>query len=197
MGKLGYVAHQSDVIRLEALWEYGGVYLDFDMLALANIESALDWVRAGASLDKGGCNNAIVAATPKHPWVRWQLDRIDAIAKRGEAQPGPWGGEMHGPWVLQEANKALPEEVTLWNHRLFHPFYCDEQWQVFPETLAVHLWSSCNDRLLNTPHWRRHWEPLVYGTAATTTEARHQGAGRGILAPTARGQPKGKRERAR
>ncbi|MEX2620150.1 MAG: glycosyltransferase, partial [Egibacteraceae bacterium] len=72
---------RADVLRLELLLEYGGVYVDMDVIPLRPLDVLMDdsaW--AGYSPDrwKGQqvVTNAIMAAEPGHRWIRRCVDRL-------------------------------------------------------------------------------------------------------------------------
>jgi len=70
----------SDILRLEVLWKYGGVYVDIDYLCVAPLTSLqhLDFY-CGAS--NTGCvevNNGLLAARPESPIIKLVMDDIDA-----------------------------------------------------------------------------------------------------------------------
>lgn len=69
----------SDVLRLELLYKYGGMYADIDYICLGSIDNFhLEYdFYAGAS--NTGCievNNGILASKPNHPLVRKMMESI-------------------------------------------------------------------------------------------------------------------------
>jgi mannosyltransferase OCH1-like enzyme len=72
---------RADVVRLESLWRFGGVYVDTDVEPVRALDPLLEAVqRAGASAfivwsanrwrGRRLVSNAVIGAEPEHPWVR-------------------------------------------------------------------------------------------------------------------------------
>src|SRR5204863_264320 len=74
---------RADILRLELLWRYGGVYIDTDFECLKPIDELLEGVefftgllkRAGPS-KPARVNNAIFGAGPGHPLLDRALDEL-------------------------------------------------------------------------------------------------------------------------
>ena len=108
----------ADIVRLELLWTYGGVYVDCDVEPLRTLDGLIDQLAidvmaqvavAGRSPQSiGGVHpitNAVMAATPRHPWIGVLLDGLpDAVARyhhRTLAQSvGPW--HLHRTYARDE-----------------------------------------------------------------------------------------------
>ena len=66
--RLRVPAERADILRLEVLWRYGGVYLDTDFECKKSLDPLLDDVEFfTAYLKPGRVNNAIIGATTQHP----------------------------------------------------------------------------------------------------------------------------------
>lgn len=92
---------EADVLRLELLWRYGGVYVDTDVRPVKPVDELLDGVsclvgRSPQSL--GGWHpitNAVMAATPRHPYIAALLNQLAPVVRQYHRKPlsrsiGPW-----------------------------------------------------------------------------------------------------------
>jgi len=81
---LNHVQYQADVARLEILYEYGGIYLDLDMLIIKNFEeifkSGHDFYICKEGKDteiqESGLINSFLAAKPKNEFLKIWLDNF-------------------------------------------------------------------------------------------------------------------------
>jgi hypothetical protein len=107
-------AQLADMIRLEALLRWGGVYVDSDVEPLRSLEPLLP-LQAFAAWEDARCvPNAVMGAVPGHPAVRACLDEMLSRI------PGPtWDA---GPGVLTE---ILPgrSDVLLLPPGSFYPYH--------------------------------------------------------------------------
>jgi len=135
-------AEESDLVRLEALWVHGGVYLDSDMEVTQN----LDWVRVEKCVtgwqDDELLGMGFVGAVPKHPAVKALLDVLVAhVAQNRE--------RSHLP-KMATAVWADRNDVTLLPQKRLYPYTYYERhtdkatfdWSTDPEVFAVHYWHA-------------------------------------------------------
>lgn len=73
-------AFVSDYVRLKALYEYGGVYMDTDMEVLRNIDSFLKYDGFVCTESHHTVCTAIIAAKPHAEWVKELLDEYQSIS---------------------------------------------------------------------------------------------------------------------
>jgi len=75
---LKYVQYQADVARLEILYEFGGIYLDLDILVLRNFtdlfKSDKSFYISRETGDHMGLINSFLAAKPKNEFLKIWLD---------------------------------------------------------------------------------------------------------------------------
>jgi mannosyltransferase OCH1-like enzyme len=70
-------AERANILRLELLWRFGGVYVDTDFECLRSIEPLIDEAELFISLAKPGrVNNALMGSIAGHPLLDETLDRI-------------------------------------------------------------------------------------------------------------------------
>ena len=109
-------AHHADVVRLDALFEHGGLYLDIDTLTIADFPA--EWWSArfvvgrepiSVRLDDGRSShallNAVMLAQPGATFARAWRDRIV------EAMDGSWSA--HSCELAARLADRMPHEVTV------------------------------------------------------------------------------------
>lgn len=127
---------EADVLRLELLHEFGGLYVDTDVEPLLPMDALLDGrscvVARSPQADSRGYHaitNCVMAAVPGHPWIRALLDGLPrAIETNGRKHLarmiGPWHlDRIHaaGDWPDVRVLKWLDMDLWLihyWNNRL-------------------------------------------------------------------------------
>ncbi|KAI7936070.1 hypothetical protein MJO29_015373 [Puccinia striiformis f. sp. tritici] len=161
-----HFAHKADIIRLEALRDYGGIYLDLDVFIVRNFDSLLNQEvvlgqearptakykrRPGSSSsisengEPVGLCNAIILSRPYSSFIsRWLSSYKTFNHLR-------WADHSSViPWTLAQAH---PNEVTVLGPRaFFYPLWHeDDLWLVHKTTdwdfdrseqFAYHAWSS-------------------------------------------------------
>jgi inositol phosphorylceramide mannosyltransferase catalytic subunit len=109
-------AERADMLRLELLWRFGGVYVDCDFECVRPIEPLLGGVEFFAGYRKPGhANNAIMGSVAGHPLVGRALDEI-----RPRTTYGPVDKEGTGPLFLNRILAEFPG-VTLFDPGVFYP----------------------------------------------------------------------------
>lgn len=126
----------SDIIRLEAVRQMGGIYLDCDMEPLKPIDSLFNRSAFSVRQGDGLINNAVFGAIPDHPYITWQLDRVEEyIPKRRE-----WA-----VYLMTDACLAHEWLVDLVDPNLVYPFWHDtpdEHRRSHADSLLVHHWQK-------------------------------------------------------
>lgn len=67
-----HLAQQSNILRLELLFAFGGVYIDMDLEPLKTLDPIIENCDACISpffMDPARCNNSFLACTPQHSWI--------------------------------------------------------------------------------------------------------------------------------
>lgn len=131
-------AQFADMIRLEALLTYGGIYVDQDVEPLRPLDSLLGVPMFAAYEDANSVPNAVMGAVPGHPAVRACLDLMLSRL------PGPtWPA---GPGVLTDVLAGRPD-VLLLPPGAFYPYHYREKERASedfrktqPWAFAVHRW---------------------------------------------------------
>lgn len=131
---------RSDILRLELLYWYGGVYVDADFQLLQPIDDLLD-VPCFLAWEMQGkwANNAIMGAEPKHRFIGRLIDYLpDSVARHQGHKPN----RMTGPQYVTRMLRRWGQGVTVYDESMFYPLsWRDHDQAVFEPTLearAVH-----------------------------------------------------------
>jgi hypothetical protein len=162
--KLSHYAHKADVIRLLAIQEIGGLYLDCDTITIANMDhlGGHDFVLGvqqtipGAM---GGFCNAIMIASPQSIFGKRWLSQYRSFNSKG--RDAFW--DFHSVKLPMYLYAKDPSHVTvlhhdkwffpLWNHIYYMMFSVkdlDSTRGLFEGQLAVHLWHNMIASTLDT-----------------------------------------------
>ena len=118
-------AERSDIIRLEVLYRFGGVYVDTDVECLRPIDPLLEedvdffagyigTKHVGPKKLENAVNNALIAVEARHPVLERALRELRPVTAYGVDKHGT------GPWFLTELLRDHPE-VTIHPQELFYP----------------------------------------------------------------------------
>lgn len=140
-----HFAHKSDIVRLEALRDFGGVYLDLDTITMASLDPILNYSFTigiqGAAPVQGLCN-AVMAAAPGDGFVTDWLTRYENFSSDS------WDlFSVKLPYLLWRSGKY---SFNVEAYDRFHwPLWTDsglkmmfEENHQFPNALCHHLWES-------------------------------------------------------
>lgn len=102
-------AYKSDILRLEIIQAYGGVYVDCDVCCLKAIDDLCCGTAAFTSIAGEHLNNAIFGASAGHVWLDLMLRRaIDYIEY------------LPGPRLMTQFTQYCPE-VCIYDEMFFSP----------------------------------------------------------------------------
>lgn len=137
-------AQLAGLVRLEALWHHGGVYVDSDVRPVRSLEPLLNLPAFAAWEDETTVPDAVLAAPAQHPAWEVMLEKALAAVK---ARKGAWES---GPGVT---TSVLPgrNDVLLLPPGSFYPAHYleksklgtsdDKPW-IYAEHLWAHSWGS-------------------------------------------------------
>jgi mannosyltransferase OCH1-like enzyme len=109
-------AERSDILRLELLWRFGGVYVDTDFECLRSIAPLIAGADFFVGLAKPGrANNALLGSVAGHPLLDRALDELRPREYHG------YDKAAAGPQFLAELLAAHPEGVTFLEPELLYP----------------------------------------------------------------------------
>jgi hypothetical protein len=146
---LDYVAHRSDVVRLQKLIEHGGIYLDADVFVQRGFDDLLDHQTVLGKESGYGLANAVILAERQSPFLRRWLEEYRSFLS------APRESEMwneHSVRLPAKLARAYPNEITVLPHTAFFwPLWTEEHlnWifasnRPIPidQTYANHLWEQ-------------------------------------------------------
>lgn len=169
-----HVAHQADVARLQILREYGGIYLDMDVLCVRPLDALLHHrtvlgqqssVGPDGALRHEGLCNAVILAEPGAAFLDAWWDGMDPRTSlwsgfRSQGYDEYWDEySVRYPDMLA---RRLPSQIHVEGPRsFFWPSWNDaglrllfeDGTQEFPEAFCHHLWES--------PAWDRYLRHLT------------------------------------
>ena len=166
----GPAPYIADVVGYMKLYEYGGIYLDLDILAIRDISYLLkrDAFLVRQFLGYETVEHFMFMAKPHSKTIQLALDYSLKKIQKGGGDPG-WGGT--GPEAITWAIKNSDEEIDVCeDFTMFLPFYwgnltpyeemvavVDPRVQSEPNselplnTHLIHLWSHCQDEFDRKP----------------------------------------------
>lgn len=127
------MAGASNVVRLKAVLDHGGMYLDTDIEPLKPIDNILVYSAIAARQDGDRLCNAFFGAEAGHPWIRWQWDRVD----QQKGIPAYWGVDL-----MSAAPRA---GVTIVPSEVCYPYLWDapaEKRVPHEASQVVHHWEG-------------------------------------------------------
>jgi mannosyltransferase OCH1-like enzyme len=172
-------AERADILRLELLWRFGGIYFDTDFECLRPIEPLLDNVELFVGYRKPGrVNNALIGSVAGH---RILLQALDAIPGSKE---GGWDKDVTGPKFLDE-QLGGETAVTFFEPHVFYPQTPDERGQAYAIHHQARSWKDreglrrslrkAEKRLLQAQEEARSWQ-LKYEAAEAELDRLRSGA---------------------
>ena len=153
--------HRSDVLRLELMLRFGGVYVDLDMLPRKPLDPLLDcqgFLGRIPPSPRDICvqrvETAVIGSVPGNPFVARLVEELPAWAAKHKHLDTSC---RTGPQYVQKQIDAWtgPLPMTLYPAAHFYPYLWHEMLQrwlePFPESYAIHRWWGT---------WRRQEQPL-------------------------------------
>lgn len=149
---INHYAHQADIIRLQALIEYGGVYADIDSVFINPYPDHIfekDFVM-GRQQDEGLCNALMMSAPHSLFAQKWLAGHKECFIG---APPGSEGWCTHSvvyPHYLSEHNAELIhiEDSSSFFHYLYHPTplkqLFEENNKLSKNVYSLHLWETAS-----------------------------------------------------
>jgi hypothetical protein len=146
---LTHVAHKADIIRLQALYENGGIYMDIDTICVKPFTSLLkEKTVLGIQGDKYdptipyGLCNAVILAEKESEFIEHWLNQYQSFNSQ------QW--DTHSVQLPLHLSQILDVPITILPYTSFHyPLYTQEGVEdlfkydkEYPEAYAHHLWES-------------------------------------------------------
>jgi hypothetical protein len=140
---IGNPAHKSDIVRLEAVMEYGGIYTDLDVIVLKSFDPLLKYnttlgYETGAGAANGLCNGIIISR-PRAKFLEiWHYEYRSF-------KDGQWA--VHSVLVPARLAKKYPSLIHTEAKSLHRPNWLETKWLYnngslydWSRNYAVHLW---------------------------------------------------------
>jgi len=148
--ELLHVAHRAGVTRLRILQEYGGIYLDADVLVHRAFDDLLDFPVVMGIEGKDqiqGLADAVILAKRGAPFIRTWLESYRSFRSKGRDEY--WA--EHAVWMPARIAQEQPEQVHILPHTAFFwPLWTPDHLTWMYETThpiqtnayANHLWEA-------------------------------------------------------
>lgn len=137
-------AQLAGLIRLEALWTYGGVYVDSDVEPYRSLEPLLNLPGFAAWEDYKVIPDAVLGAEPGHPAVMvMMLKARHTVSHGGDA----WNS---GPGVTTSTLPNRPDWLVL-PPGTFYPYHYNERHRRGDDHMTQQPWS------FGAHHWAGSW----------------------------------------
>ena len=167
--KIKKTAHKADKVRMDVLYEKGGIYLDIDTICVRPFTSLLDNVCVlGLEKSKNfnGLCNAIMLTQPKSKFFEIWLSNYES-----HFNPEGWGEAcIRLPYALSH---KYPELVTIQNENVFFEpswekteLIFEKDYDIPPELMALHLWETMSMKYIkkiNDWEWAYENKHTLYG----------------------------------
>lgn len=135
-----HYAHMADVIRLEALLEHGGIYLDVDVVCVRSFAPLLKYPAVMGKERAGGLCNAVILAEKNSEFIRLWHDSYVTFRSRGK--DAYWSEHsVEVPFCIAQENPGTIHVVN--RHHFFWPTHL-QFWLLF----GVNTSRSLAERLL-------------------------------------------------
>ncbi|XP_071087528.1 uncharacterized protein [Haliotis cracherodii] len=111
--RLGYIQHKSDIARIEALTEYGGIYLDCDQLVLKSFDDLRDYHFVMGHENAKNLGNSVMVSVPNAQFLSvWH-------GSYKTYNPRQWG--IHSTFVPFRLAQDNPSLIHIENDTLINP----------------------------------------------------------------------------
>jgi tetratricopeptide (TPR) repeat protein len=143
--QLKYQHYKSDVFRLHTLHEYGGIYLDNDMVLTNPVTPLLGFnfvMGAEHPGDLKSMSNAAIISPPRAKFIEvWLSQMADRISDK-------WAD--HSVVLAAELATQFPDFISVKDYQAFIPFHWDNREifvegaepRKFAENYGIHLWET-------------------------------------------------------
>ncbi|KAI9476094.1 MAG: hypothetical protein EXX96DRAFT_596337 [Benjaminiella poitrasii] len=149
---VNHYAHRADVVRLQVLEKFGGIYLDLDLISLKPLDHLLhhEFIMAQEGVDGSiGLCNAMIMARPHARFIqRW-------YATYASFDDADWN--YHSVILPGKLAPHFAKEITVLNHTAFfwplwdshglRSLYLEKSYD-FSANLGTHIWESAANKNL-------------------------------------------------
>lgn len=143
--KVEHYAHKADIIRLQVLLQFGGIYMDIDVIPLTSFQPLLnnDIVMGLEGRNgKYGLCNAVIIANKSSAFLRRWYESYETF------DSAKWN--YHSVILPRKMSLKYPNEITVLDHNAFFSPLWDREGMVdlymrpldIHGKYAIHLWGS-------------------------------------------------------
>ncbi len=162
-----HIAHKADKVRMDKLFERGGIYMDIDTISYKSYEHLLDnKVVLGRQVPYVGLCNAIMMTEPKSEFFKIWLENYEQ-----HFQPTGWNESSIS--LPYELSLKYPELLKVMNPETFFiPSYNETQ-KIFTgnenissHLITLHLWGRISKKYMdkiNGWEWASENKETLYG----------------------------------
>ena len=143
-------AQCADMLRLELIRRYGGIYVDMDIVAFKPIDDLIDSCELFVSeepvvskeKDIVYVTNALFGATASHPFINYLMRRVQLSSKIA----GYKSAHFYGPRLFTSAYNELDnkKDVSILPYELYHSLSVQQvlnaDMAISPDAYGVHLY---------------------------------------------------------
>jgi hypothetical protein len=134
-----FAAHASDLVRTQVIYDFGGIYIDADVIILRSFDPLRNYPTVMGRERNNGICNGIIIAEPQAPFIKLLLEQYKNYSFERET----WAfRSVEYPHLL---SLRFPELIHVENTSLQHPSWYElEQIYIkvynWTENYAMHLW---------------------------------------------------------
>jgi mannosyltransferase OCH1-like enzyme len=132
-------AERADVVRLELLRRFGGVYTDTDVECQRSLEPLIAGVSAFACFSRPGhVGTAVIGSVPGHPALERAVREVSGRVGEGHI------GDVAGPKYFTRLVADFPD-IVVFDQATFYPFRSSEPYlrgKKYPDAYTIHHWSA-------------------------------------------------------
>jgi len=150
-------AYKVDLLRLEIILQYGGVYVDVDFISQKKIDQTIEGFSGFTCIANNHINNAIFGAIPNSPWIAAMLNGVK-------------DEYLCGPSAMTQITPSFPN-IHVFEEPVFYSVTYDGKHINTENSLATHLWEHSFDKI--SPQSFVDWEPkqpIIHASGNTRNE---------------------------
>uniref|UniRef100_A0A8W8KE60 Alpha-1,4-N-acetylglucosaminyltransferase n=1 Tax=Magallana gigas TaxID=29159 RepID=A0A8W8KE60_MAGGI len=141
--KIVFLEHKSDILRLQILREYGGIYLDTDQLLLTSLDKFRDRECTMGVASDGYLGSAVIIASKNSAFIKKWMDSYSAY------KPNSWG--QNSVIMATKLAKQNPNLIHLERHYCsFYPYptYLFKQNYKWSHSYGLHIYKPGREKQL-------------------------------------------------
>lgn len=139
-------AFLSDYVRLKVLAEFGGIYLDTDMLFIKPLDEVLKYECFIGYQANGQIAAGIIGCRPGHPFIFYCVEKYRNMDFQEERLMN-----MAIPKIITETYQSYSnkDDVHIYSYEYFYPYLFEDSLRgldylptIKNQTIAIHMWNA-------------------------------------------------------